>query len=140
EVDVDGASGPWLATPAVAKRLVKEESKGVWFLSFEDNLVHLHGSPAPLVDVIHHAIPVSSWGRAKATRLGDAAHLSLRPIAVNGAIAGFWEFDPERGDVAHRLFAKVPKADAEAAAAEAQSVAAFIRDEVGHGRAYALDS
>ncbi|MBP7149180.1 MAG: winged helix DNA-binding domain-containing protein [Acidobacteria bacterium] len=109
-------------------------------LSFEDNAVTLHGGARVLTDPRHHARKVESWGMARPTTLGEARHVSLRPIFRAGVIAGFWEYDPRRAAIVHELLDPLPKAALGALGAEIESLRAFLADEVGHARSFALDT
>ncbi len=97
------------------------------------------GGPATLVDPAHHAIEVPVWGRSQGTTLGDATHSSLRTVVAGGRLAGFWEFDPDSGEVVVATFAPAPEelqAEIEAAAAD---TARFLAEDLGHGRSFSLD-
>lgn len=111
----------------------------VRLLPFEDNYVALRGGPAPLVDPEHHGLRVESWGNRKASTLGDAPHLWMRPITCGPKIVGFWEFDPDKSAVVTALFAKVPRGTKTKLRREAEALSALI-GEVGHGRSVSLDS
>jgi hypothetical protein len=113
---------------------------GIALLSFEDNLMHLHGGPVLLVDEAHHATPVSSWGMGRSTTLGEAKHLSLRAILVDGKIAGFWEYDPDAREVVSRTFDKISDATRSKLDEATADIARFLTDELGHGRSFSLDT
>jgi winged helix DNA-binding protein len=113
---------------------------GIALLSFEDNLVHLHGGPALLVDEAHHATPVSSWGMGRSTTLGEAKHLSLRAVLAGGKIAGFWEYDPDAREVVYRTFDKISASIRSKLDEAAEDVARFLSEEMGHGRSFSLDT
>jgi hypothetical protein len=112
----------------------------VGFLPFEDNLVHLHGGPAFLVDAAHHDVPVPSWGTSKTLPLGEAKHMSLRGIMAEGKIAGFWEYDPDAREVVYKGFSGLSAATRKKMDATAQDLARFLADDVGHGRSFNLDT
>jgi hypothetical protein len=106
-------------------------------LPFEDNTVALHDGPALLVDPVHHDLPVPTWGRSGETPLRNAAHASLRTVVAGGAIVGFWEYDPDGAAVvALPLAGKLSREVGDAA----RALARFVRDELGHGRSFSLDS
>jgi len=57
-----------------------------------------------------------------------------------GRVRGFWEYDPDQGKVLTWLFdppAKPVRAAVDAAATETST---FLREQVGHGRSFTLDS
>jgi hypothetical protein len=119
---------------------VAEAASAVAFLPFEDNLVHLHGGPARVVDEAHHATPVPIWGSSKTTTLGEAKHMSLRCVVAEGKVAGFWEYDPDARDVVYRGFDGLAAATRKKLAAGAEDLARFLTDEIGHGRSFTLDT
>jgi len=122
------------------ERAPAEVSDAVAFLPFEDNLVHLHGGPAFLVDEAHHDIPVPSWGSSKTTPLGEAKHMSLRGIVAEGKIAGFWEFDPDAGEVVYKGFSGLSSATRKKMDAGARDLSRFLAEDIGHGRSFNLDT
>jgi hypothetical protein len=112
----------------------------VALLGFEDNSLALHGGPGLFVDPEHRDLEVSAWGRGRATRLGEAGHLFLRTILVDGALAGFWELDSAAGEIVCSTFAPLPAAAARRLTGEAQRLTRYIADEIGHARIYSLDN
>lgn len=127
-----GLLAPALETAAAA---------AVAFLPFEDNLVHLHGGPALLVDEAHHATPVPSWGgMGRASTLGDAKHMALRSILAEGKIAGFWEYDPGARSVVYSAFDGLSADARTRLAAAAEDLSNFLADDLGHGRSHSLDT
>lgn len=115
-------------------------SQPVALLSFEDNLLALHGGPALLVDKAHHATPVPEWATGKTVLLGEAKHMTLRSVMAEGKIAGFWEYDPDTRAVVATGFAGLSKATHARLDAVAEDVAHFLADDVGHGRSFSLDT
>ncbi len=60
--------------------------------------------------------------------------------ANNDRIAGFWEFDPDAGEVVYRCFDTQAAASVEAAMQEtAADLSRFLREELGHGRSFSID-
>lgn len=110
----------------------------VRLLSFQDSYVTDHGGPAVLCDPAQHGRVIPLWGSSKRSTLGEAKHISMRPILVGERLAGFWEYDPDRRQVAVGLF-DGKKAPAQVLA-EAEALGAFIRDELEHGRSFSLDT
>lgn len=138
-VEVEG-SGDVHYLPEERRGLLDESGDAVALLSFEDNLIHLHGGPAFLVDEALHGAVVPSWGMGRPSTLGEAKHLSLRSFVADGKIAGFWEYDPDAREIVVRPFAPLPaktKAKVDEAAAD---LSRFLAEEVGHGRSFSLDT
>ena len=112
----------------------------VAFLPFEDNLVHLHGGPARVVDEAHHAMPVPVWGSSETTTIGEARHMSLRSVVAEGKVSGFWEYDPDAREVVYRGFDGLSAATRKKLDAAALDLSHFLADEIGHGRSFTLDT
>lgn len=125
--------------PVAAERL-DAARRAIAFLPFEDNLIALHGGSAVLVDEAHHDVPVPVWGRGRGTTVGEARHMSFRSLVVDGRIAGFWEYDPEDEAVVFACFEPPDPSTRECLEEKATDVAAFLRDDVGHGRSFSLDT
>jgi len=115
-------------------------SQPVALLSFEDNLLALHGGPALLVDKAHHATPVPEWATGKTVLLGEAKHMSMRSVMAEGKIAGFWEYDPDTRAVVTAGFAGLSKVTHARLDAMAEDVAHFLTEDLGHGRSFSLDT
>lgn len=113
---------------------------GASFLSFEDSYLTHHGGPAAVTDLRHHDREMKSWGMPGKTRLGDAAHIQTRSFVLDGLLAGFWEYDPSKKQIAYHAFDAIPaKRKAEVAKA-ADELAEFIAEELGHARSFSLDT
>lgn len=112
----------------------------VSFLSFEDNLIVPHGGPASFCDPAHHDLQVMSWGTSKPVPLGAAKHLSTRTILIGDRIAGFWELDPDAQELVTWLFEGANTTLAAHVESEATAFARFLFEEVGHARAFSLDT
>ncbi|HEX3525516.1 MAG TPA: crosslink repair DNA glycosylase YcaQ family protein [Thermoanaerobaculia bacterium] len=115
-------------------------SQPVALLSFEDNLLALHGGPALLVDKAHHATPVPELATDKIVPLGEAKHMTLRSVLAEGKIAGVWEYDPDARTVVTAGFAGLSKATHARLDAAAEDVAHFLSEDLGHGRSFSLDT
>jgi len=115
-------------------------SQPIALLSFEDNLVALHGGPALLVDKAHHAIPVPELATGKIVPLGEAKHMTLRSVMAEGKIAGVWEYDPDARTVVTAGFAGLSKATHARLDAAAEDAAHFLTEDLGHGRSFSLDT
>lgn len=113
-------------------------AKTVHLLSFQDSYVTDHGGPAVLCDAAQHGRVVPLWGSSKPSTLGEAKHMSLRPVLIGDRLAGFWEYDPDRRQVAVGLFEE--KNALPQVLHEAEALGAFIRDELEHGRSFSLDT
>lgn len=120
------------------------DAAAVSLLPFADGLVDLHGGPAAMVEPAHHGVEVPVWGRGKGSTLGDARHVSLRSVVAGGRIAGFWEYHPDDEVVVTGVFDPPPPADRAAFAAALDAAAAdtgrFLREELGNGRSFSLDT
>ena len=112
----------------------------VALLPFEDNLIHLHGGPARVVDEAHHAMTVPIWGSSKTTTIGEAKHMSLRSVVAEGKVSGFWEFDPEARMVVYRGFEGLSAATQKKLDAAARDIWRFLAEDIGHGRSFTLDT
>lgn len=111
------------------------------FLPFEDNTMALQGGLAFFTESRHHDFEVQSWGMGrKNVRLGEAKHAQLRSLLAEGRLAGFWEFDPERRDIAVGLLPGADKETRRRAEEKAQELGSFIEKELGHGRSFNLDT
>jgi hypothetical protein len=137
-VTVAGQKGEWLlakgAKPVAAAR------EAIAFLAFEDNVTATPGGPGLFIDAAHHDMRVPVWGKSSDERLGDARYLSLRPILADGRFVGFWEYEPTKRTVVTAMLGAIPAGLAKKIAAGADETAAFVRDELGHGRSFSLDT
>jgi hypothetical protein len=124
---------PVLRAPAPA-------AKGFSFLPFEDNFIVLHGGPGAFVDPRHHGRSIPVWGTTRATTLGQATHMSMRALCEGDRIAGLWEYDPDSKQVVFGTFDPLPPARRKAAAAQAEELGRFLREEIGHARSFVLDT
>ncbi|WP_042430823.1 DNA glycosylase AlkZ-like family protein [Streptacidiphilus anmyonensis] len=99
-----------------------------------DGLHLLHRELPRLVDPADAERPVPD-GKAGRVFGGDADP-QCHVVVDRGRIVGFWEFDPDAGELLHDLF--VPE---DAALREALArTEAFVRDELGDARGFSLDS
>jgi hypothetical protein len=99
-----------------------------------DGLHLLHRELARLVDPADAGRPVPG---AKAGRVfGGDADPQCHVVADRGRIVGFWEFDPDAGELVHALFVPQDVALKEALA----RTEAFVRDQLGDARGFSLDS
>jgi hypothetical protein len=142
EVEGEEEGAARVALPAVLKAHgeAARADEALAFLPFEDNLLALQGTPALLADPRHHALALPSWDGKKKVALGEATHLAFRPLLAEGRLVGFWELDPAASAVVTGCFAPVSAATRKRLAAEAEVVAGFLMDELGHGRSFSLDT
>ncbi len=108
------------------------------FLPFEDNFLTTHGGLALLTDPAHHGQSLPVWGSTRTSPLARSKEISLRPILAGPNVVGFWEYDPDARRVVYKVFEKSTPPAAVAVAAE--SLTAFLRDELQHGRSFSLDT
>jgi hypothetical protein len=114
-------------------------SSAVRFLSYEDSYVTVHGGPGALTDPAHHGLLVPVWGYGKDMPLGQVKHMHLRPFFVGPELRGFWEFDPDAAEVVCAPLRPLD-GDAQQVEEEAHLLGAFLREEVGHGLSFSLDT
>ncbi len=122
--------------------LVERETgmqRTVALLGFEDNLLALHGRPAALVAPQFHGMEVPSWGSNTRSRLGEARHLSHRPVVAEGRVVGFWEHDPDTQSVVVGFFERVSMASRERVREHAATIEGLVR-ELGHAHSFSLDT
>lgn len=117
----------------------------VAFLPFEDNLAHLYGGPAHLVDEEYLDLEAPRWGRSKGkpmppATLRELPHLALRPLLVDGRLGGFWEYDPDAEVALPRCFHAPSRAGQVLLEEQSELVSALLRSEIGHGRSFSLDT
>jgi hypothetical protein len=111
------------------------------FLSVGDNLAVVYGGPAVFVDPRHHDRPVDSWGSGeRVVPLGEARYLGHRMLLLGNRIVGFWEYDPVAAEIMCRTLDPLPPEVSGRLIDESESLTAFLRDDVGHGRSFSLDT
>jgi len=111
------------------------------FLSFEDNLLTVHGGPGVLTDPQFHELLVATWGnRGKSASLGSLKHLGQRALLRGDELVGFWEFDPDQESVVTATFRPLASRERKVLEDEAAQLALFLHDELGHGRSFSLDT
>ena len=123
----------WLGAPP-------DSQGGLSLLPFEDNAFALHGGPAFFTEPRHFELVVPSWGSAKPKPLGETAHLAYRAIVADGRLAGFWELDPERGEVETALLEELSAASRRQLGAAAAAVRDLLTRQLGNARSYSLDT
>jgi len=144
----EGPEGEELSVRNDVEQLLRQGpalASTVAFLPFEDNLVHLFGGPAHLVDEEYLDLEAPRWGTSKGkplppTTLRDMPHLALRPLLVDGRLGGFWEYDPDAEVALPRCF-HAPSRTAQILLEEqSELVSTLLRSEIGHGRSFSLDT
>ncbi|MFP2928885.1 DNA glycosylase AlkZ-like family protein, partial [Pyxidicoccus sp. 3LG] len=116
------------------------EASSFSLLPAGDLYVTSHGGPALLTDPKHHGIKVPVWGHTQGSTLGDVTHMMLRPVLEGDRLVGLWELDSKAEGVVVHTFESLPPKRRKALRALADEVAAFLRDDLGHARAFTLDS
>jgi hypothetical protein len=141
ELRIEGNKAAAFVLPGELDALAKpaEPSTQISLLPFGDNYVAQRGGPGRLVDPQYHGLPVEVWGYRKDSTLGEAGHLSLRPVLCGDRIVGFWEYDPDKQQVVHVLFDRVPRGTKTALRREAEALTTLIT-EIGHGKSFSLDT
>lgn len=122
------------------RELPPEPPAGLGWLAFEDSLVILHGGPWAITEAEHHGVTVRAWGRGRPTRIADASHLASRCIVRGGRLIGLWEVALASREVVWAPFGAVEPAIEAELAREARELAAWIADELGHGRTFSIDN
>lgn len=110
------------------------------FLPFEDNLLTVHGGPGVLVDPAHHGREVPRWGGSRPTTLGEARHIGYRPLLAGEKMVGFWEYDPDAGEVVTATFEPLARGEEKTLGEARERLAARVRDDLGHARSFSLDT
>ena len=143
-LEVEGEKEKYYALPARRELLADQAeaaAAALAFLPFEDNAQALQGGPAFLANAEHHAFEVQAWGMGgKKQPLGEAKHSQLRSLLAEGRLAGFWEYDPDARAIVVGLLPGAEPQTRDRAEAQAAGLAAFISDELGHGRSFNLDT
>jgi hypothetical protein len=114
--------------------------RGFSFLPFEDNLLTVYGGPGVLADAAHHSHPVKAWGSSKPTTLGEARHVAERPLLRGHRLVGFWEYDLDADEVVTGTLEELPGAAKKELTEARESLADFIRNELGHAKSFSLDT
>jgi hypothetical protein len=142
-VAVEGIEGTAYAPEALRPALeaAPPACETAALLPFEDNLVALHGGPALLIDPAHQGLPVPQWGSGgRLAPLAEARHVSMRCVLAGDRIVGLWDFDPDRREAVFSCFDKPPAAVRKRLESAAAEMGRFLREQLGHGRSYSLDT
>ncbi|MEM6990723.1 MAG: hypothetical protein AAF721_09505 [Myxococcota bacterium] len=101
--------------------------------------VELSQAAREVVDlVLQFAGPIT--GKELADFVGVPQRVIKEALATAGAVIGFWEYDPDLERVVYGTLGAPPRGAKSALAREAAAVTAVLRDELGHGRAFSLDT
>jgi hypothetical protein len=140
----------WLDVPAAEARALAaldappppraraSDDGTIVFLPFRDNYTHLRRALAPLVDAPDAGAAVLDWSRGTVP-LGRAKSLHQHTIVAGGAVIGVWDWDADARALEWATFSRPAPARRAAVEAAAVEAAAFVRDELGDLRYYALD-
>lgn len=139
-VDVEGFKDSWISLASAFVDDAPSADDVHALLGFEDNAFGLNVGAALFADPMFHKMKVPSWGSASKVDLGSARHLSSRPVISEGRLVGFWEYDPDEKEVVLGLFNAVSKDSKRRLDEQADAVTRFLRDELGHGRSFSLDT
>lgn len=112
-------------------------SSNISLLPFEDNYLTLHGGPGVLASPAQHGLSIPRFGMPGDVPLGTAKHISLRAILRGPELVGFWEFHPDGAKLVTATFSPVDK---KALTQQVDELSQFLRDELGHGRSFSLDT
>jgi hypothetical protein len=139
-VDVTGMGEAWVKKGDLAGVKAAPPPEGVALLAFEDNYLINHGPLGMVADARHHAMKLDIWGGSKPQSLAEAEHILSRTIVIDGLVAGAWEVDPKRNAAVWMTFDPAPKTLAARLDAQTHEAARFLLDELGHARAFSLDT
>ena len=94
-----------------------------------DNLFALRRASAQVVRPAHARYPILDW-RGEAIPAGVAGAGHHAPVVLDGFVAGAWEFDPEKRVVRWETFEPQPEETVALLDERAETLGAFIRDEI----------
>ncbi len=112
---------------------------GVVFLPFRDNYLGFRRGLDGLVDPAVRDRTVAGWERAPAT-LGELVSLHHHCIVAKGLVVGIWDYDPADQRVVWGAFGALSRSAKSALASEAETMTAFVREDLGDVRFYVLDN
>ena len=139
-LDVPAAEARALAVldPPKPPRAASPDGDDAVFLPFRDNYTHLRRALAPIIDERDAGAAVLDWSKGTVP-LGRAKSLHQHTIVAGGAVIGVWEWDADARSLAWATFSRPAPARRAAVEAAASATAAFVRDQLGELRYYALD-
>lgn len=109
----------------------------VRFLPSLDNFAAHRAGVRFLTDLEHHDRPCSGFG-VKAATIATAKNADGRFVIRGGKIVGLWDYDPDAKVVRYGLWSRQDRSLKMDEIAD--SLGTFLREQVGHGMVYALDS
>jgi hypothetical protein len=115
-------------------------TNSVRLLPMLDSYLSVHEGVRLVTPSAHHGLLVRQWGRTKSVPLREARYLHLRAILRGPELAGFWELDPSSDAVVWGALEATSQDFRDELDAAARSTQRFLTDEVGHGRAFSLDT
>lgn len=139
-VVVEGYREPWLSLASAFVDDAPSADDVHTLLGFEDNAFGLNVGAALFADPVFHSMKVPSWGSPEKVALGEARHLSCRPVIAEGRLVGFWDYDPDAKKAVIGLFEAVSKESKRRLDEQAAGVGTFLATELGHGRSFSLDT
>lgn len=98
-----------------------------------DNSLHLRRDVLALLANADHQR--SLYGEQGTQQMGGLTDLQSHPILDRGCLIGLWEYDPDARSIVWATFDPPPPTLRDAVA----RMEAFVRDELGTGRTFALD-
>jgi hypothetical protein len=113
--------------------------EGAVLLPFRDNFLGLRRGLEGLIDPAVRDRVVAGWENRPET-LAEIPSLHHHFVVSRGLVVGIWEYDPGERTVVWGSFGELPAAERKAIDAQAERTAAFVRDDLGDLRFYALDS
>ncbi len=122
--------------PEQLDRLHEPAPGGACLLPGLDNLLTWHGGPRHFVHPADLERPVAPWGPRRGGTWSSVKHALTRVVLAEGRVSGLWEYDPDSGEVVVGPYTSGLPAGAPP---EAERVATFLREQVGHGRAFSRD-
>lgn len=125
--------------PVIMPPRTRIDEDAVVFLPFRDNYTHLHRELAAIVDPRDAQAPVLDWARGTVP-LASAQSLHQHAIVAGGLVIGVWDYDADARALLWATFSKPAPARRLALDAAAAEMAAFLREDLGDLRYYALDS
>lgn len=114
------------------------DGRGIALIPFRDNYLYLRRGLLSFVDV-PSGLTLLDWN-GKPVPVERLESLHTNAIIVDGELRGIWEWDPDAGEIAWRLFRREKPAVRSAVEEKVGALEAFIRDEIGDHRFYPFDT
>jgi hypothetical protein len=138
-VEVEGWRREAWILPEQAEALQAATPAGpeeVAFISGYDAYVQVRANLGLLTDPGEHGRVLQEWSPGSA-RVSEAKSTDTRLVVEGGEVVGQWDWDPDALEVVWGTWRPRGNPAIPLAAGRAD---AFLRDELGHGRSFALDS